>query len=230
MNDTVVWIAGATEGIGGALARTVPHENARVINLSRRVHPDFESVLFDLTQPATYRAVREHFATVLGSFRGSRAVFIHAARYSAEPGFTFDTGSDEYIRALQAHAVAPIVLGSMFLSAVGPSYESGVVLMSSPAASLPTPGRAAYCAGKAACEMWAKATSAELKLKKPRSWVVAVRPGVLDRQIVGSSASGARLTSTNRELDHAARDIWSALPPRPGTSVLFFDEQVNMQW
>ena len=231
MNDAVVWISGATEGIGRALARTVPYENSRIINLSRRAHPDFDSVLFDLTDPATYGAVRKHFAAVLGSFRGSRALFIHAARHSVAPSFAFDTGSDENCRGLQANAVAPLVLGSMFLSEVGPAYEAGLILMSSAAASTATPGRATYCAGRAACEMWAKTASAELKLTKPRSWVVAVRPGIRDKQIVGAlSACSPARPDSDRELEQAAREIWSALPPRTGTSVLFFDERVNMQW
>ena len=119
MSDSIVWISGATRGIGLALARTAPFPNARIINLSRRAHPDFESVQFDLTQPATYEAVRAHFATELAGFRGSRAIFIHSARYSATPGFVFDLDAAEYCAAIQANAVAPLVLGRMFLSAVG---------------------------------------------------------------------------------------------------------------
>jgi NAD(P)-dependent dehydrogenase (short-subunit alcohol dehydrogenase family) len=235
MNESIVWISGATEGIGRALARTAPYENARIINLSRRRHPDFESVQFDLTEPATYDAVRKHFVAELASFRGSRALFIHSARYSVAPGFTFDTDSEEYCRALQANAVGPLVLGSMFLSAVGPDYESGLILMSSAAASSPIPGRATYCAGSAACEMWVRTAASELRLKKPRSWVVAVRPSVVDRQIVSSSSlaatySGQGQAASDREHEHAAREIWSALPPRPGTSVLMFDERANLIW
>lgn len=36
VSDTIVWISGATEGVGLGLARTVPYPGARVINLSRR--------------------------------------------------------------------------------------------------------------------------------------------------------------------------------------------------
>jgi benzil reductase ((S)-benzoin forming) len=86
MSESIVWISGATQGIGRALARTAPYENSRIINLSRRRHPDFESVQFDLTEPATYDAVRKHFAAELASFRGSRALFVHSARYSVAPG------------------------------------------------------------------------------------------------------------------------------------------------
>lgn len=44
MSDTIVWISGATEGIGAGLAATVPWPGARVIDLSRRQHPDLDTV------------------------------------------------------------------------------------------------------------------------------------------------------------------------------------------
>ncbi len=52
MNDdatTIVWITGATSGIGEALARTCPWPDTEIISVSRREHPDHETVLFDLT-------------------------------------------------------------------------------------------------------------------------------------------------------------------------------------
>jgi benzil reductase ((S)-benzoin forming) len=79
MADTLVWISGATAGVGSGLARTVPYPGARIINLSRHPHPDFESVQFDLTEPSTYAAVRDSFEKELADFRGKRAVFFHNA-------------------------------------------------------------------------------------------------------------------------------------------------------
>jgi short-subunit dehydrogenase len=236
VSDSIVWISGATRGIGLALARTVPFPNARIINLSRHAHPDFASVQFDLTQPATYEAVRAHFTRELAAFRGSRAIFIHAARYSAAPGFVIDLEADEYQSAIQANAVAPLVLGRMFLSAIGPNFESGLVLISSAAASTPVAGCAVYCAARAGVEMWVKAVSSELKARRPRAWALALRPGVREMQLVRAATAQSEQSSVRQESesesarDHAAREIWAALPPRAGASVLFFDERVNMQW
>jgi benzil reductase ((S)-benzoin forming) len=236
MSDSIIWISGATRGIGLALARTVPFADARIINLSRRTHPDFESVQFDLAQPATYEAVRSHFATELASFRGSRAMFIHAARYSAASGFVADMEAREYESAIQANAVAPLVLGRMFLSALRPGFESGLVLISSAAASTPVAGCATYCAARAGVEMWVKAVSAELKARLPRAWALALRPGIRDIQLVRAATAGSQRSSVRQEsaseaaLNHAAKEIWGALPPREGTPVLFFDERVNMEW
>ena len=64
--DTIVWITGATQGLGSGLARTCPHPDAHVINLSRSPHPDLENVTFDLTRPDTWSSVRESFRRHLG--------------------------------------------------------------------------------------------------------------------------------------------------------------------
>jgi len=40
MSDTLVWISGATAGLGSGFAPTCPHPDARFINLSRSEHPD----------------------------------------------------------------------------------------------------------------------------------------------------------------------------------------------
>src|SRR5262245_42426589 len=91
--QTLVWISGATTGIGWGLARTVPYPNVRVINLSRTVHPEFETVQFDLTRPETYAAVQRHLQTELHEFAGERAIFIHNAFYPTIPGFVSETNA-----------------------------------------------------------------------------------------------------------------------------------------
>src|SRR4051794_16781184 len=77
--DTIVWISGATSGIGAALARTCPYEGAEVINLSRTPHADLPSVAFDLTAPDTWDGVVADFTERLAGFTGRRALFIHNA-------------------------------------------------------------------------------------------------------------------------------------------------------
>jgi benzil reductase ((S)-benzoin forming) len=39
MADTLIWISGATAGVGAGLARSVPYLGARIINLSRHPFP-----------------------------------------------------------------------------------------------------------------------------------------------------------------------------------------------
>ncbi len=147
----------------------------------------------------------------------------------------------EYARSLQANAVAPLVLGEMFLRVVQPGYESGLVLMSSAAARHPFAGNAGYCAAKAGVEMWVRTVRRELKARNRKTWVIAVRPGFVDtpttRSIASLAASEypvapqmARQFETGQGVlspDEAGRDIWAALPPRTDESVLLFGEMVQ---
>ncbi len=241
MSDTIVWISGATQGVGMGLAHTVPYPGARVINLSRRKHPDLETVRFDLTQPETYTAVEDSFRQELSSFKGNRAIFIHNAYYPGNLGFVAEVDQAEYARCLQANAVAPMILGDMFLRAVGAEYESGLVLMSSAAARHPFLGNANYCAAKAGVEMWVRVVKRELRERGRGTWVVAVRPGFVDTpttRLVADctvhdypiSAQVARQLETRQGVltpDEAGRDIWAALPPRNDESLLLFGEMVT---
>jgi benzil reductase ((S)-benzoin forming) len=66
-----VRITGATQGLGEALARAVPYPDARVINISRRRHAELETVVADLTDPASWDGVSQHLAEELAVFDGT---------------------------------------------------------------------------------------------------------------------------------------------------------------
>jgi benzil reductase ((S)-benzoin forming) len=238
---SLVWISGATTGIGWGLARTVPWPDARIVSLSRRQHPDFETVQLDLTDPGTYPGVERHLREELSRFRGERAILFHNAYYPIVPAFVGESDPVEYAKSLQANAVAPLILGDMFLRAAQPRYESGLVLMSSAAARHPFEGNAAYCAAKAGVEMWVRTVRRELKRRGRRTWVVAVRPGFVDTPTTRMAAAQPvenypvapqmrRQFETGENLltpEQAGRDIWAALPPPPDTSLLLFGEMVR---
>src|ERR1700745_1148862 len=87
--ETIVWITGATQGIGQGLARagTLPYPDARVVNISRRVHPELETVVADLTDPESWDRVSRHLTAELAAFDGRRAIFIHNANHGGSSGF-----------------------------------------------------------------------------------------------------------------------------------------------
>jgi benzil reductase ((S)-benzoin forming) len=241
MSGSLIWISGATEGIGLGLAHTVPFEDARIISLARRVHPEFPSVQFDLALPATYSAVQDSFSSEFAAFTGERAIFIQNAYHREDPAFVGNGDIEDNARALQANAVAPLILGEMFLRAVPADVEATLVLVSSAAARHPFPGLAGYCAAKAGIEMWVRTVRRELKLRGcDNRHVVAVRPGFVD---TAGSRSGAeadhdefpagrsmaeQLRTRNGVLtpEEAGRDIWAGITPPPDESVLLFGEMV----
>ncbi len=240
VHDTIVWISGATEGLGLGLARNVPYANARIINLSRRQHPDYETVRFDLAEPQTWGRVADHFLTELRDFKGSRAIFIHNAYMGASQGFVGEVNQELYRQAVTANVAAPLVLGDAFVRACRPGYESGLVMITSAAARVPWEGDAVYCAAKAAAEHWVRVVRRERKLRGTGPWAVAIRPGFVDTPAVHRSINAdpdqwplAPFVKRDLEagkafdIDTAARNIWGALPPDPEKSVLLFGEMVT---
>jgi benzil reductase ((S)-benzoin forming) len=235
--STIVWISGATEGLGLGLARTCPYDDARIINLSRRPHPDLESVRFDLTEPSTWASVAGHFENELAAFKGERAIFVHNAYYPGSAGFVGEVDPALIRSDAIGNAAAPLVLSDAFVRAVQPGYESGLVLLSSAAARIPFEGRAVYAAAKAGIEQFARVLHRERARRGRGPWVVAVRPGFVDSP---STRAEAALDSSTYPIadairrglesgeadspEHAARRIWAALPPPPGETLLLFGE------
>lgn len=235
--SSIVWISGATEGLGLGLAKTCPYADARVINLSRRQHADLETVIFDLTDPSTWDTVASHFASELGSFEGDRAIFIQNAYYPGCAGFVGEVNPALVAAEAIGNAAAPLVLADAFVRAVRPDFESGLVLLSSAAARIPFEGRAVYAAAKAGVEQFARVVSRERERRGCGPWVVAVRPGFVDSPSVRAEAlldphsypvaEALRVGLESGEADNptdAARRIWAALPPAPGETVLLFGD------
>ena len=244
-SSTLVWISGATEGIGLGLARNVPYPSARIVNLSRRSHPHHENRFLDLADRQCWSSIGAHFTQELRGFAGERAIFIQNAHAKGMTGFAGEVPPEDYERDIIANVAAPLRLGEMFLRAVlesGFSGEAGLVMMSSSSARSPTIGQTVYCAGKAALEMWVRVARRELATRGRRSvWVTAVRPGFVDtgltRHIAAMDESDYPLAPQMRQqmaqdigimdIDTAARQIWAALPT--DQSLLLFGEQVRRE-
>lgn len=241
---TLIWISGATEGIGLGLARNVPYADARIINLSRRRHADFESHFLDLADPASWTAVGKHFTDSLRTFQGARAIFIQNAHLKGMTGFAGEVAADDHARDVTANVAAPLSLGDMFLRAVrdsGFTGEAGLVMLSSASARSPYEGQSVYCAGKAALEMWVRVVRREIARRGlSNQWVTAVRPGFVDtgltRHVASLSDKDYPVASLLRghiesrqgvmDIDTAARQIWAALPT--DQSLLLFGEQAQL--
>jgi NAD(P)-dependent dehydrogenase (short-subunit alcohol dehydrogenase family) len=240
--DTIIWISGATQGLGLGIAKTAPYPNARIINVSRREHPDYETVKIDLTRPASWAAAGESFQRELKDFRGKRAIFIHNAFYQAQFAFVGepDMDTDIYMDEAIANGVAPQILGDMFLRAVGPGYESGLAMITSAGARVPFEGNASYCAAKAAVEMWVRTVRTELKRRQRDTWVMAIRPGFIDTPSVEKARKAdahsyplgpqiARQVESRQGImspEEAGTGIWSMIPPKEDKSIWLQGELV----
>ncbi|MGH9070021.1 MAG: SDR family NAD(P)-dependent oxidoreductase [Acidimicrobiales bacterium] len=196
MSKSLVWVSGASSGIGRAMVDKVPWEGARVIGISRRPGPaPAEHLRADLSDPASWQAVGESFAAELDGFDGERVVFVHAAGTVDPIGFAGRVDSEAYSAGVVLNSAAPQVLGHMFLAAARPlegrQPRPGrhLVMITSGAAKGVYAGWSSYGAGKAAMDQWVRNAGAEQALGGGVQ-VLAVAPGTVD------TAMQARLRET----------------------------------
>jgi short-subunit dehydrogenase len=242
----VVWITGATSGIGQGLARGCPWPDTKIFSVSRRKHPDLETVPFELTDPATWDRLGTQVTDVLSTFDGDRALFIHNAIFPLGHAFVGEGDPQTYRIEITANSVAPLVLGDMFLRASKPAVERGVdvglVQMSSASARLPYAGMAIYCAAKASMEQWVRSVRAERAVVEQGPWVIAIRPGFVDtpsnrraaelptdtHPAVGPIIEAVRTGEGMLSADECAANIWGALADgAPEKPVLLFGEAIG---
>lgn len=183
MVDTLIWITGASSGLGAGLAATVPYDSVRVVSISRSPGPDgTEHVPADLSDPSSWLAVEAHFLARIAEFSGTRAILIHNAGTLDPIGFAGEVETAAYRSNVLLNAAAGQVLGHSFLKALGESGFNGaaqLVMVTSGAATTPYPGWSAYAAGKAALDHWVRTVGEEQRLRDTGVSVLAVAPGVV---------------------------------------------------
>ena len=221
--SALVWISGASAGIGAALAATVPFPDARVVDISRR-GGTAEHFKADLADPADWSRVAEHFVNELSTYDGDRVIFIHNAGTITPIGPAAAADPDAYTRAVLLNSAAPQVLGAAFLRASAHlTCERHLIMLSSGAATTAYSGWSSYNAGKAAVEHWVRTVGQEQPPEGCR--ILAVAPGVVDTAMQSEIRSTpetdfpavARFhtlkhTGTLTTPETAATGIWSLLP------------------
>jgi benzil reductase ((S)-benzoin forming) len=180
MSRSLVWISGASSGIGRALAATVPWDGARLIGVSQRPPAVGEHLEADLAEPASWELVGRSFRRELAGWSGERVVFVHAAGVIDPIGFVGEVDGDAYLRNVILNSAAGQVLGHLFLAATGHvDARRHIVMLTSGAAKSVYPGWATYGAGKAALDQWVRDVGAEQELRGGAQ-LVAVAPGTVD--------------------------------------------------
>ncbi len=238
-DQTLVWITGASSGIGAALAASVPFPDAVVVNVSRSAGDSgAEHLPADLSDPAAWAAVEAHLLARMGAAPDARrAVLVHAAGALAPMGPAGTVDSAGYARTVVLNSAAPQALGHAFLRAVADfTGESHLVQLSSGAASNPYSGWSSYSAGKAAVDMWVRVAGREQAARaergRPSCHVVAVTPGSVETPMQAEIRAmdaedfpdvgkfrARHERGENRTPEDAARGIWEVVRRglQPGT-------------
>lgn len=178
--DSLVWITGASKGVGQGLSRTVPFPDARVVNLSRSEAPGLENVRLDLTVEDDLKRVSELLHTTLATFAGTRAIFIQNGFLAGPYGYAGEVDQDGVRNHLLANHLGAIWLGNAFLSACPPGLDAGLVMISSVAGKVPMEGNSFYSASKAGIEMWTRTVALERKRRGVGPWVIGFRLGLIE--------------------------------------------------
>jgi benzil reductase ((S)-benzoin forming) len=225
MPSHLVFISGASSGIGRALARAVPWAGARVIDISRRGTPDVEHFQADLSDPASWPGVAELFAREMKGNDFEQVVFVHSAGSLEPMGFAGEVDAESYTRQVLLNAGSIQVLGDAFLRAAQQTSAPCTLLnISSGAAHNVYEGWSAYCGGKAAADHWVRTVGAEQTRRGGRCRVLSVAPGVvqtdMQKQIRETAERDFPEVERFREMhtegalrdaDEVARELWELL-------------------
>jgi benzil reductase ((S)-benzoin forming) len=221
--EQIVWITGASSGIGAALAATAPAD-ARVIGIARRPSACAESIQADLSDPAEWPRVTALIRETLARERPAEAVLMHFAGVAGPVGDAATIDPTGYAWAAILNAVSGQVLGAAFLRSAGElGSRASIVMCSSPAATHPRSGLSQYCAGKAALEQWVRTVAVEEANRDNGAYVFAVVPYAVDTAMVRKlieaedavplAAHFRQAAGENRLAapDRTARQIWQLL-------------------
>ncbi|MGB8962769.1 MAG: SDR family NAD(P)-dependent oxidoreductase [Pseudonocardiaceae bacterium] len=181
MGTSLVWISGASGGIGQALVETVPWGGARVIGISRgRRGGTAEHLRADLADPSAWPVIGASFRREMAGFDGEHVAFIHAAGTIDPTGFAAEVDSEAYVRNVLLNSAAPQVLGQLFLAAARSiDARRHLVMLTSGAARSVYTGWASYGAGKAALDQWVRNVGTEQD-ERGGVQVLSVAPGTVD--------------------------------------------------
>jgi benzil reductase ((S)-benzoin forming) len=201
VSGPLVFISGASSGIGAALLETVPWLDARVVGISRRDCASSEHLRVDLADPGTWELVSARMETVLDDARPAHAVFLHMAGVGTPFGPAAAVNLDEYAASVLLNSASGQVLGQAFISAcLRRSRPATVVLCSSPATLTPIAGMSHYGSGKAAMEYWVRAIAQE-ESQGARVRAFAVMPFAVNTPMLQ-----AALRQSDQPVPEAIRD------------------------
>lgn len=165
----VVWITGASSGIGAALAERWAAQGDEVI-LSARRKDALERVWSRLSEPSRalvlpldleVEAEIEAAAALALAWRGRVDVLVHCAGFS-QRATAVATTMPTARRLIEVHYFALLALCRAVVPAMLARGAGRVVVVSSVAGYVATPQRSSYAAAKHAQRAWADALRAEL--------------------------------------------------------------------
>jgi short-subunit dehydrogenase len=222
LKDQVVWITGASSGIGEALARELSAQGAKLVLSSRRVielervkntcaYPELVQILpLDLTDSAGLEAKA---ATAIALF-GHIDIMVHNGGMS-QRALVADTGIDVHRTVMELNYFSYIILTKALLPHFIGRRSGHFVVTSSVMGKIGTPMRAAYAASKHALHGYFDSLRAEVN--KYGIKVTILTPGYIHTPIAVIAGDGSIESSKSEQInggfaaEKAARQIIKAI-------------------
>lgn len=170
-NNKLVWITGASSGIGKEIALQLAHEGAKLILSSHnatelqevatecRKHTPFcEEVVFDLSKPEEVEKTATH---VIGTF-GTLFCLINNGGIS-QRSLAADTPIEITRRIMEIDFFSYVILTKAAIPGMIANREGYIAATSSISGKFGFPQRSAYCAAKHAIQGYFETLRAELK-------------------------------------------------------------------
>ncbi|CAK9227206.1 unnamed protein product [Sphagnum troendelagicum] len=162
IEDKVVWITGASQGLGEALAKEYARLGAKLI-LSARRESELERIKSQLTGKNAPEGVvvlpldvasevsilKEAVVKVESAFMGAGIdIMVHNAAYSRPKHTAVEIPEEELKGTFEVNTLAPIRLTSLLLPGMLQRGKGQFVMVSSAAGKVPSPCQSVYAASK----------------------------------------------------------------------------------
>jgi short-subunit dehydrogenase len=222
--DKVVWITGASSGIGEALAISASRRGARLVLTSRR-EAELQRVKGLCADPAKVAVLpldltafdASDATAKAAAFFGPVDILVNNAGWS-QRGLVADTDISVYRKLLELDFFAPVALTRAVLPGMRQKQGGGhIVMIGSIVSKIGTPLRSGYCAAKHALDGFTEAARAELWKENIR--FTFIMPGFIRTAVTmnaldaSGGAHGKMDPSTEKGMEPAecAEGIWRAV-------------------
>lgn len=176
MKETVI-VTGVSRGLGAAIAKAFLEEGHEVIGIGRDTeisHPAFAFMKLDLSKHEAVEAFE------FPELHAEAVILINNAGILGEVKRISAMDSDHSGTVMQVNVVAPIQLTAKVARLCGDKIPFTLVNISSGAGKRPIPSWAAYCASKAALDLFSETFYLEEQELGRKTRVYSLAPGVVD--------------------------------------------------
>lgn len=174
----MIIITGTSKGIGKAIAENYLSRGEKVIGIGRNhtiSNPNYSAINCDLSNPALVDQIS------FPKFNEEPVIFIHNAGILGEVDYFEKLESNEMARVMQVNLFSGAVILQKLLREIPKTHAFKCIFISSGAGKSPITSWAAYCASKAAVDLFCQTIQLEeQQLGRKNFHCLAVAPGAVD--------------------------------------------------